>query len=193
MARRLAKFISLVTNPALVVSVSVIVVVSYYTNTIEKFWQGSAIGIGLLVGPGVIYSLYLWRKEGTVDFDISDRHDRILPLLLASLGAVIGSNIIQSSLHSRTFTEISYILATLLVSLTIVTTVWKISLHTATLAGLTSMLAIYRGEWFGLGYLVLLPVAWSRLKLKQHTPNQLIGGILFGAGLTFAAAWYFSR
>lgn len=191
--RQLAKSISLVTNPALVVSASVITVVYHYADSLEKFWQGSVGGIGLLVVPGILYSTYIWHKEGAVDLDLTDRRDRILPLLLSSLGAVIGSFIIQSHLHNRTFTEIGYILATLLVALTIVTTVWKISLHAATLAGITSLLTIYRGEWFALGYLILLPVAWSRLTLKQHTSNQLIGGAMFGATLTFAAAWFFSR
>ena len=99
----------------------------------------------------------------------------------------------QTNLENRTFTEMSYILATLLVALTVVTTVWKIRLHAATIAGLTTLLAIYRGEWFALGYLVLLPVAWSRLKLKQHTPNQLIGGALLGAAMTSLSAWFFGR
>jgi membrane-associated phospholipid phosphatase len=190
---KLAKLVSFVTNPALVVTVSILTVVRYYTDSVEKFWQGSLIGIGLLVVPGFLYSLYVWRQEGAVDLDLTDRHDRILPLLLSSLGAVIGSSIVASSLQNQTFTEMSYILATLLIALTVVTTVWKISLHAATIAGLTSLLTIYRGEWFALGYLVLLPVAWSRLTLKQHTLNQIIGGAILGATLTFTAAWFFSR
>ncbi len=191
--RKLAKFISLATNPALIVSLSIITVVSYYADSLEKIWQGSLSGIGLLVVPGILYSIYIWRQEGAVNLDLTERHDRVLPLLLASLGAVIGSFLVQSNLNSQIFTEMSYILATLLVALTIVTTVWKISLHAATLAGLVSILTIYRSEWFALGYLILLPVAWSRLKLRQHTPSQLIFGALLGAALTFASAWFFSR
>ena len=190
---RLATFVSLATNPALIVSVGIVSAVSYYADTAEKIWQGSLIGIGLLVLPGLLYSIYVWYKEGAVDIDLTDRRDRILPLLMSSLGAIIGSYLVQSNLQSQTFAQISYILATLLVALTIVTTIWKISLHTATIAGVVSLLAIYRGEWFGLGYLILLPVAWSRLKLKQHTPNQLLGGMIFGTALTYLAVWFFNR
>src|SRR3989344_799812 len=190
---RLATFVSLATNPALIVSVGIVSAVSYYADTAEKIWQGSLIGIGLLVLPGLLYSVYVWHKEGAVDIDLTDSRDRILPLLLSSLGAIIGSYLVGSNLRSQTFAQISYILATLLVALTIVTTIWKISLHTATIAGVVSLLAIYRGEWFGLGYLILLPVAWSRLKLKQHTPNQLLGGMIFGTALTYLAVWFFIR
>ncbi|MEK7201943.1 MAG: hypothetical protein AAB669_00190 [Patescibacteria group bacterium] len=190
---KLAKTVSLLTNPALVVSVSVVTVVGRYTDSFEKFWQGSIIGIGLLVLPGIIYSVYIWRKEGAVDLDLTERHDRIVPLMLSTLGAVIGSFLVQSKLQNATFTEMSYILVTMLAALTVVTTVWKISLHAATIAGLSSLLVVYQGNWFVLGYLVLLPVIWSRLQLKQHSPNQLIAGTILGAGLTLIAAWFFSH
>lgn len=193
MDQKLAKTVSLLTNPALVVSVSVVTVVGRYTDSFEKFWQGSVIGIGLLVVPGIIYSIYIWRKEGAVDLDLTERHDRIVPLMLSTLGAVIGSFLVQSQLQNATFTEMSYILVTMLAALTVVTTVWKISLHAATIAGLTSLLVVYQGNWFVLGYLALLPVVWSRLQLKQHSPNQLIAGTILGAGLTLAAAWFFSH
>lgn len=193
MHQNLAKTISLLTNPALVVSVSVVLIVSRYADSMEKFWQGSLIGIGLLVVPGMIYSVYIWRKEGAVDLDLTDRHDRIVPLMLSTLGAVIGSFIVQSKLENPTFTEMSFILVTMLAALTVVTTVWKISLHAATIAGLTSLLVVYQGNWFVLGYLALLPVVWSRLQLKQHSPNQLIAGTILGAGLTLVAAWFFSH
>lgn len=193
MSQKLAKTVSLLTNPALVVSISVVTVVHYYADSVEKFWQGSLVGIGLLVVPGIIYSVYVWRKEGAVDLDLTERHDRIVPLMLSTLGAVIGSFIVQSKLQNPTFTEMSFILVTMLAALTVVTTVWKISLHAATIAGLTSLLVIYQGNWFVLGYLVLLPVVWSRLQLKQHSPNQLIAGTILGAGLTFVAAWFFSN
>lgn len=193
MHQKLAKTVSLLTNPALVVSVSVVLIVSRYADSMEKFWQGSLIGIGLLVVPGIIYSVYIWRKEGAVDLDLTERHDRIVPLMLSTLGAVIGSFIVQSKLENPTFTEMSFILVTMLAALTVVTTVWKISLHAATIAGLSSLLVVYQGNWFVLGYLVLLPVIWSRLQLKQHSPNQLIAGTILGAGLTLIAAWFFSH
>lgn len=193
MNQKLAKTVSLLTNPALVVSISVVTVVGRYADSIEKFWQGSLIGIGLLVAPGMIYSAYVWRKEGAVDLDLTDRHDRIVPLMLSTLGAIIGSFIVQSKLNNPTFTEMSFILVTMLAALTVVTTVWKISLHAATIAGLSSLLVAYQGVWFALGYLVLVPVIWSRLQLKQHSPNQLIAGTILGAGLTLVAAWFFSH
>ena len=193
MSQKLAKIVSLLTNPALVVSICVVTIVGRYADSMEKFWQGSLIGIGLLVVPGIIYSIYVWRKEGAVDLDLTERHDRIVPLMLSTLGAVIGSFIVQSKLQNATFTEMSYILVTMLAALTVITTVLKISLHAATIAGLSSLLVVYQGNWFLLSYLILLPVVWSRLTLKQHSPNQLIAGTIFGAGLTLAAAWFFSQ
>ena len=190
---QLAKTISIVTNPALVLLVTLLIVVRNYVDSTPDFWWGSLIGFGLLIVPGLIYSTYVWRQEGAVDLDLTERHDRIVPLMLSCLGATIGSYLVRSKLHNPTLTEISFILVTMLAALTVVTTVWKISLHAATISGLTTLMVVYRGGWFALGYLVLLPVIWSRLQLKQHTPNQLIGGTLLGTILTYLAAWFFSR
>ena len=189
--RRAAIFISFITNPALVVSATVVVVIRAFADSQTEFWRGSAIGLGLLILPALLYSAFIWRKEGYVDIDISERRDRIVPLMLASLGAIIGAYLVQTKLSNQTFAEMSFILVTLLMTLTLVTTIWKISLHAATLSALSSLLVLYRGEVFALGYLFLPLIFWSRLSLKQHTKWQLIAGTLVGAGLTFASAWFF--
>lgn len=190
---QLAQLISLITNPALVMTLTMLTVISYYTGTSQEFWRGSLIGFGLLVAPGLLYSVSIWRKGGVIDLDLTNRHDRVVPLMLSSLGAVIGNFIIQTRLDNPTFTKLSFILAIMLVALTVVTTVWKISLHAATLAALVTLLVIFRGQWFVVGYLLLIPIVWARLTLKQHSPNQLIGGSLLGAALTFVAATFFSH
>jgi len=190
-ANRLAKTVSILTNPALLVSFTTLVVIYHYAHNPREFWLGSVIGIILLIGPGLVYSINLWRQEGYVDLDISNRQERIVPLMLTCLGAVIGTYLVQSRLGDPKFVEIGYILVTLLTATTIITTVWKISLHAITLSALVTLLVIFRGETFGLGYLVLIPIAWSRLYLKQHTQTQLVAGTLLGIILTALAAWLF--
>lgn len=187
----IAELISFVTNPALVVMATVLAAVNSFADSREEFWRGSLIGVGLLIVPAATYALYNWRKEGYVDIDISDRKDRVVPLMLATLGAFIGAYLVQTKLSNQAFLEMSFILVTLLITLTMVTTIWKISLHAATLSSLTSLLVLYRGESYAWAYLLLPLIFWSRLTLKQHTKWQLVVGTVVGAGLTFASAWFF--
>lgn len=192
-SNRLAEILSLLTNPALLISITVVTVVAHFTKDSADFWQESLVGIALLVVPGLLYSIRVWQKEGYIDLDLTERHDRIVPLMLSCLGAIIGAFLVTKYFHNQTFVEMSFILVSMLIALTVITTVWKISLHAATLAALVTLLAIFRGEVFAVGYILLVPIFWARLKLKQHTPNQLIGGALLGAVLTFVAAWFFRR
>jgi membrane-associated phospholipid phosphatase len=75
-----------------------------------------------------------------------------------------------------------------LVSVTLVTLAWKISIHGAIVAGSAVTMIIL----FGWALLMFLPIvaltAWSRVMLRDQTPSQVIAGTLLGttvAGIMF--------
>lgn len=188
---QLATVISFVSNPVIVLLTVLAAVVSYYADSPAETWQGITVGSLLLVGPGTLYAIMLWRKEGHIDIDLTDRQDRIIPLALSSVGALIGGYLISTRFHNQTLALMSYTLVTQLIILTAVTTAWKISMHAATLAGLTTLLLIFRGDAMAWFYLLLIPIFWARLTLKQHTIWQLIGGTFVGVVVTLIAASVF--
>ncbi|MGI2335417.1 MAG: phosphatidic acid phosphatase [Dehalogenimonas sp.] len=60
---------------------------------------------------------------------------------------------------------------------------WKISVHTSTTSAFVVMLHVFYG-WWALPSLLLLPaMAWSRVKLAQHTLGQVIAGAVVSAGI----------
>lgn len=60
---------------------------------------------------------------------------------------------------------------------------WKISVHTSTTSAFVVMLHVFYG-WWALPSLFLLPaMAWSRVKLAQHTLGQVIAGSVVSAGI----------
>jgi len=68
-----------------------------------------------------------------------------------------------------------------LVSVTLVTLVWKISIHVAVVAGsVVTLIAL-----FGWPLLALLPVvaatAWARVNVRDHTTKQVLAGAVLGA------------
>ncbi len=187
----LAELISTITNPAIVFVVSLAFITYRFAETTQEFLTWTAIGTTLLVGPGIAYTLGTWRKEKRVDIDITKREDRIIPLMLASLGALFGGYLIATRLHNDTLLLMSNILVAMLVSLTIITFQWKISLHSATYSALTTLLVAFAGGYFAFLYVGLLAIGWARITLKQHTLAQVIGGSMIGAGVTTVIMFLF--
>lgn len=68
---------------------------------------------------------------------------------------------------------------------------WKISGHTSVLAGAVGMAVVAFGPWWLLVLPLVVPVAWSRTYLGEHTRAQVVCGALLGAavaGPVFALA-----
>jgi len=62
---------------------------------------------------------------------------------------------------------------------------WKISVHASGITGPATVLIEGLGAWGGLFFLLLFPVAWARIRLKAHTPMQILAGAL----VTIVATW----
>lgn len=139
----------------------------------------------IVVAPAALYVIVSRQYDQKIDIDISNRADRPLPLMLASLGALIGGSMISNRLDSPSVLLISQTLVAMLLLLTVVSFVWKISIHTSTLAALVTVLVIFRGVELLPLYLLVVPVGWARLYLRQHTVAQLIGGSVLGVAVTY--------
>jgi hypothetical protein len=186
-----ADAVSIISNPLLVVVASLLFISYRYTQDTQQFIRWALVAGTVLVGPAFLYIFYTWYKERRVDIDITRREDRIVPLMLVTLGAVFGSFVVSSRGYHQDLVLISYVLAAMLVSLTVVTVVWKISLHISTLAAFVTLLVVFGGSTFLGLYLMLIPVAWARILLRQHTYAQVVGGGLLGAAITYVASLLF--
>jgi len=67
----------------------------------------------------------------------------------------------------------------------LITLRWKISIHASGIAGPTIVLMYGLGTWACIFFALLVPVGLSRIRLKAHTPTQLLAGAL----VTIAATW----
>jgi membrane-associated phospholipid phosphatase len=184
--RTVAVWISNLSHPVLLVALSVVYITSRYVGGLEDVIRYSTAGLALIVViPSLVYVILARHYEHHVDMDITNRADRPLPLLLASLGALIAGSIISNRINDVSLLFISQTLVAMLLLLTVVSLVWKISIHTSTLAALVTLMVIFRGEALLPLYLIVLPVAWARLQLHKHTAAQLAGGSLLGVAVTY--------
>ena len=132
-----------------------------------------------------------WAKKLNTDKDISNREDRFVPLIVGVLSYLIGF-IVAWSLGVSNFLIVlilCYAVNTFLVLL--ITSKWKISIHTTGLAGPVAALIMLLGPIGALVGLLYPVLIWSRFTLKKHTMAQAITGGVFGLVMTVLEAYLY--
>lgn len=132
-----------------------------------------------------------WARKLDTDKDISNREDRFIPLIVGVVSYFIGF-LISLALGVSNFLTVlilCYTVNTFIVML--ITSKWKISIHTTGLTGPVAALIMLIwpiGTIFGLLYPLLI---WSRFTLKKHTMAQAIAGGVFGLVMTVVEAYLY--
>ncbi|MDI3318037.1 MAG: phosphatase PAP2 family protein [Bacillota bacterium] len=132
--------------------------------------------------------------------DLVDRGERSLFLPVAWTGSVL------AWLSALRWAPASWlptgfaVVVVWLAGVWLITLRWKISLHTGAIGAMAGALALVpaRAGQPGLALLLFLAatllaavVGWSRLRLRRHTPAQVVAGYLFGAVSALATAIWF--
>ena len=115
---------------------------------------------------------------------MADPNDRKTPLLVAAVSSVVGAAVLFCLHAARGVFVISVAYALNSVVIGIITQWWKISVHTAMFASIATVAVIVFGWQFWWLYLILLPLAWSRIYRKRHTVWQTIMGALTTTAVT---------
>ena len=188
---KIAESISTFTNPP-ILCIPLFLIICFYLSSSFDYgfsfdWAKFIIleGISLLFISILPMAIILfWAKKLNTDKDISNRSDRYVPLLVGVASYFIGF-LVALALKIDWFLTIlilCYAIDTFIVML--ITTKWKVSIHTTGLSGPVAALIILLGPigaLFGLIYPVLI---WSRVLLKKHTLAQAIVGGAQGFFLT---------
>lgn len=136
--------------------------------------------------------ILFWAKKLNTDKDISNRSDRYIPLIVGIVSYFIGFLIclIFNLDNFLTCLLLCYSVNTGVVLL--ITTKWKISVHTTGLSGPNGALILLLGP-FGALIGILYPIIiWSRVLLEKHTLAQAISGGVQGYFLTILEMYLFS-
>ncbi len=179
---RLAHPISTVFSPPLLSVATTLVVAGSLATTRAWLWAGAYILITVL-GP-VAFILWLVRRGEVSDFDLRQRDQRIRPYLFTLVCLSGMALVISLAGAPRILAALGWATAIQMALLMLITLRWKISLHTAAVAG---TVAVLWNVW-GTAAIWLLPiiplVAWARLRLRCHTLSQTVAGTAVGLALT---------
>lgn len=176
----LAEKISTITNPPIItipLFLIICVVLSFENGAfnLSKFIVLELISLvfaSILPMAIIVY----WAKRINTDKDISNRQDRFIPLIIGIVSYFIGV-LVCLALNADIFMTLlllCYAVNTGVVLL--ITTKWKISVHTTGLSGPVAALILLLGP-VGAAFGVIYPIViWSRVLLKKHTMSQAICG-----------------
>lgn len=193
MSRRIAHCISWLFNPGCLVLVLLLLGLVASPFSVRAEW-GWLLALSLFVLVGSVILLVSWAHGVQIDvdlitpFNLADR-SRILVIFLSLILVMLG---VSFQMHQlQPFHAILATILTLGVAVTLITLLWKISLHMVGVAMLVTATILMNGSawWPMIGFFPI--VAWARLRLVRHTPLQLLAGTVIGFFLTSLVFWLY--
>ena len=176
---------SLISN---VLSPPIISLFSFLLLLSFPFAQGFALlfAVAALFGTVIpVLALYLLHKKGVIsDFYVTDRKSRSAPFLIIILSYVAGAVLLLAFGAPAIVTTLMlcYIVNAIVTAL--ITLAWKISIHSVGITGPMTLLMYAFGPAALPIALLAIPIGWARIKLKAHTPAQVLAGLALGVVLT---------
>ncbi len=187
--QRLARVVTEVLAPAPTVAGLLLVVAWRSAPTAAE-----AVKWGLLASlfASVIPFLFILRgvmRRRLTDHHVRLREQRPIPLIVGAASVLIGLGLLAWSGAPREMVALVAAMLVGLVTSTLVTLFWKLSIHTAVTAGALVILVLV----FGRAFLAMTPVVglvgWARVASGDHDLGQVLAGAALGttvAGVVFS-------
>lgn len=176
-ARRLARVVTEALAPAVLVA----------GISLAVAWHSRSMGWGIVAalfasGIPISYIVRGIRKGHYRDHHVSVRERRPAVILFAAASVGVG---LALMIMLRAPRELVALVVAMLagLALTLVVTKWwgKVSFHTAVASGTATTLVLVFGPWLHLAWLLVGLIAWSRVRLREHTVTQTLIGAVLGA------------
>lgn len=184
---RLARSATEIAQPPLVLSLLLILASLLSDQWLVSIWSGAIAALFICLVPFAAV-LILAKRGQLTDHHVGEKKQR-RPVMLWTLGSSLFGCGILSVIGAPppVWGLIGGILCGI-VTLILISPIWKISGHAMTLGGAT-MSAVLMFGWLGIPFVVAAPlVCWSRVYLRDHSAPQVIAGFITGI-VAFGASY----
>lgn len=148
-----------------------------------KCWGDAAAYIALAIGAPLVVLLRMLSRGRVSDLDVTQRHECLIPFVTALGGAAAACGYLYYIEAPQLLMRFAIAHTAVMTLVFIITLYWKISVHSAGIAGVATFFSSALGFPLAAFAPVLL-VGWSRVHLGRHTVGQVFAGGLIG-GLIF--------
>ncbi len=184
----IARWVSHIVSPHIVLVVITSAITLSFSQNPVRVLQWLVGVLSLVVIPPVLYLLWLVYTGFLVDIHMPNRKARLRPLAVSILWMLFCLGLIHYW-QAPQVVQLFVFAATVLTGiLGLITLFWKISFHGAAITAAATATLMVGGlsTW---PVMLLVPlVGWARIRLRRHTPRQVIYGSLMGALIAFVLA-----
>lgn len=173
--------------PAVIAGVMPLIVAGIATRSVAKtlIWGSATLFFTAAVPYFVIW---LGVSKGRLtDRHVGVRQQRRGPIVAGFASVLVGVVALSALSAPRDLVVLAVVLLGVIVAVGSVNIAfWKVSAHAAVAAASSMVLIIMIGSWALPTILLVAAVGWSRVRVRDHTPAQVIVGA--GAGAIIAAS-----
>ena len=178
----IARWISHLISPHIVGVVLVSLITLNYSNNPFEVLLWLALLMPLIVVPPLSYLFWLVQTGKLEDIYMPTRETRLRPLTVLMVWFFCCVMLMRYWQAAPLVEGLILAVMVLVGILSLVTLFWKISFHGATITAAATATMMVAGSYYAWPVVLLVPlVGWSRIRLKRHTPRQVIFGSLVGA------------
>ena len=177
---RLARLATELFAPTPVVAALLVVIAAHSGPTILAGLAWGLLAVLIIIPVPLFFVLRGVRRRQLSDRHVGIRAQRPLPMLIGVSAVVVALAALSILGAPR---DLVALIAAMFVGLAVsllVTLCWKISIHTAVVAGSVVILALVFGPNLLLLLALVAIVGWARVELHDHTVAQVIAGAWLG-------------
>ena len=177
-----ARLVSDLVSPPVVWAILVIPVALQYSRTTAEALMWSALYSFFICVIPLGFVAYMVKIGRIGDIHMKERRERLRPLLLSIICTTIVWWLLRVGDAPPALPLLALISLIQISIIALITLVWQISMHMMSIAGAAIAVGIIFSMSVGFLMVPLVPlVGAARLKLKRHTPAQIVAGTIIGA------------
>ncbi|WP_374224195.1 hypothetical protein [Micromonospora sp. C97] len=178
---RVARVVTEACAPAVFAALMPLIIALHSTAPAVVTGLGWAL-LAILFCSAVPYAV-IWvgvRRGRLTDHHIGVREQRRMPLVYGLLSVLVGLAALVLAGAPRPLVAMVVVMFAVLLIVTAINQLWKLSAHAAVVGGSMSVLTIVFGPALIPSLAIVVLVGWSRVRLGDHTIGQVVAGALAG-------------